>query len=55
MADKLMHIPNDDTKNYPFCRLKLAVETNTQLIKPTNKNSVKVPKIVKPTNKKMLL
>ena len=27
MADKLMYIPNDDTQNYPFCRLKLVVET----------------------------
>ena len=27
MTDKLMYIPNDDTQNYPFCRLKLVVET----------------------------
>ena len=27
MADKLMDIPNDDTQNNPFCRLKLVVET----------------------------
>ena len=27
MADKLMYIPNDDTEYYPFCRLKLVVET----------------------------
>ena len=27
MADKLMYISNDDTQNYPFCRLQLAVET----------------------------
>ena len=26
MAYKLMYIPNDDTQNYPFCRLKLVVE-----------------------------
>ena len=26
MADKLMYIPNDNTHNYPFCRLKLVVE-----------------------------
>ena len=26
MADKLMYIPNDDTQNYPFCRLKFVVE-----------------------------
>ena len=49
MADKLMYIPNDDTKNYTFCRFKLVVET--QLNEPTNQNSMKV---VKSTNKKML-
>ena len=27
MADKLVYIPNDDTQNFPFCRLKLVVET----------------------------
>ncbi len=27
MADKLIYIPNDDTKKYPFCRFKLVVET----------------------------
>ena len=27
MADKLMCIPNDETQIYPFCRLKLVVET----------------------------
>ena len=27
LADKLMYIPNDDeTQNYPFCRLKLVVD-----------------------------
>ena len=26
MAYKLMYIHNDDTQNYPLCRLKLAVE-----------------------------
>ena len=28
---------------------------DTQLIEPTNKNSIKVPKVVEPTNKKKLL
>ena len=53
MADKLMYIPNDD----PFCTLKLSVKTfkNTQLNKLTNQNSVKVPQVVKPIDKKMLL
>ena len=27
MADELMYIPNDDTQNYPICRLLLMVET----------------------------
>ena len=27
MADNLMYIPNDDIQSYPFCRLKLVVET----------------------------
>ena len=27
MDDKFMYIPNDDTQNYLFCRLKLVVET----------------------------
>ena len=27
MADKIMYNPNDDTQKYPFCRLKLFVET----------------------------
>ena len=26
-ADKMMYIPNDDTQIYPFCGLKLEVET----------------------------
>ena len=27
MDDKLMYIPNDDTENYPFCKLQLGFET----------------------------
>ena len=27
MADNLKYIPNDDTQNYPFCRLQLVVES----------------------------
>ena len=26
MADKLIYIPNNDTQNYPFCRLQLEVK-----------------------------
>ena len=57
MANKLMHIPNDDTQNYAFCRLQLVVETldmDTLLIEPTNQTKIKVPKVVKPTFKKTL-
>ena len=50
MADKLMNIPNDVTQNYPFCRLKIVVETlDTQLGELTNQNSPKL------TDKKSLL
>ena len=56
MDDKLKYIPNDNTENYPFCRLKLKVKTFGHSInKPTNQNSIKVPKLVKPTNKKTKL
>ena len=40
----MMYIPNDDTKNV----------LNTQLNEPTNQNLIKVPKVIKPTNKKTL-
>ena len=52
MADKLMYILNDDTQNYPFFRLKLVVET---LNDPTNQNTLKFPKVVKPTKEKTLI
>ena len=56
MADKLSYIPNDDTQNHSFCRLQLVVETfGYSTYEPTNQNSIKVPKVVKPTNKKTLL
>ena len=54
MADKLMYIPKDDTTNYPFCILQVVVET-FGLNEPTNQNSIKVPKVVKATNKRTLL
>ena len=56
MVDKLMYIPNDDTQT----QLTLSVDYNlllkclkTKLNKPTNKNSMKVPKVVKPTIRKL--
>ena len=42
MDDKLIYIPNDDTQNYPFCRLQLVVKTFGL---PTNQNSKKGNKL----------
>ena len=58
MTDKLMYVSKDYTQNYPFCILQLVVETfayATYWIEPTKQNSIEVPKVVKSTNKKMLL
>ena len=56
MADKFMYIPNDDTKNQPFCKLNLTVETLEHSTCLTNQYKFSiVPKVVKPTNKKTLL
>ena len=52
MADKLMYIPINDTQNYPLCRLHLVVKN--KVLNFLKKQS-KVPKVVKPTNKKTLL
>ena len=50
MTDKLMHIPNDDTHNYPICRLQLVVKTfGYSTTEPNKQKSIKVPKVVKPT------
>ena len=50
-----MYIPNDDTQNYPFCRLQLVGEIFSLLHNElTNQNSRNVPKVVKTTNKKTL-
>ena len=47
MADKLMCNPNDDIQIFPFCRLKLVVETfDTQLNERTNQTSLKSPKLL---------
>ena len=51
MADKLLYIPIDDTQ-IPVYYLK---RTDNQLKEPINRNLIKVPKVVKPTNKKTLL
>ncbi len=49
IADKLMYIPNNDTKNYPLCSI-----TISGLIVWTLNLMIKVPKVIKPTNKKLL-
>ena len=55
MADKFKNISNVDTQNSFLCRLQLAVKTlKTQLNELRNKKSIKVPKLVKPTNKKVM-
>ena len=53
MTDKLMYTDKDDKQNY-----KNSVDykqwlkrLGTQLNKPTNQSSIRVPKVVKPTNK----
>ena len=40
MANKMMHIPNDDAKNYPLCRLQIVVvkRSNTQFKELTYQN-----------------
>ena len=48
-----MFISNNDTQNYPFHRLQLVVETlGHSTNEPNNQNSIKVPKVVRLTNKK---
>ena len=51
-----MYIPNNDTQNHIFYRLKLVVETFEHSSSWTNHlKYTKVPKVVKLTNKKMIL
>ena len=47
-----MYIPNYDTQSYPFCRLQLVVEAFGH--STTNENLIKVSKVVKPTNMKIV-
>ena len=55
MADKFMHIPNDDKQNHPFFRLQLMIETFKLNFrhKPIEIQK-KVLKVVLPTNKKIM-
>ena len=48
MPHKCMYISNDNT------HITHSIDYNTQLNKPINQNSMRVPKVVKPTNKKTL-
>ncbi len=53
MADKLMYIPNDDTQIIPFLDYNYWLKhLDTE---STNQNSLKVPNVVTPTNKKTIL
>ena len=47
-----MYIPNDDKQNHYLCKVQLVV---ISFNKPTNKNLIKVPKVVEPMNMKTLL
>ena len=57
MADKLMYIPNDDTQNKPFCRLKIVVETfeHSTYNAPTNQNLPKSTKLLSQPIRKLYL
>ncbi len=51
-----MYIPNNVEQNYPSVVYnKWLNRLDNQLNEPTNQNSIKVPTVVKPTNKKMIL
>ena len=55
MNVELIYIFNDDTHDEPFCRIHLVVESlDIKINEATNQNSIKVPKVFKPTNKQTL-
>ena len=55
MTVKLMYITDDDTQNYPLCRLQLVVEMFAHSTWWINQSKFpKVPKVVRPTNKKTM-
>ena len=49
-----MYIPNVDAQNYPIDYNKWLKYLDTQLNESTNKNIMKVPKLVEATNKALL-
>ena len=55
MANKLMYIPNDYEITTFVDNRQFFKRLDTQPNKPTNQNSFKVLKVIKPMNKKTLL
>ena len=56
MTDKLIYISNNDTQNSTSVHYNYWLKClDTQLSESTNQNTLKVPKVVKSTNKKTLL
>ena len=55
MGDKLIYIHNDCIINYQFCRLQLVFETFEHSTESNQSKFMKIPKVVKPTNKKTSL
>ena len=55
MDDKLMYNTNDDRQNYPFCTLIFWLKSSATNRVLTYQNSIKVIKVVKPTNIKTWL
>ena len=56
MDEKFMYIPNDDTQNNSSVDYNQWLKRQeTQLNKPTNKNSIKVPNVDRLKNKKILI
>ena len=56
MGDEFMYIPHGGTLNYPFVDNNQWLKRfDTQMNKPTNANTIKSPKVVKPTNRKTLI
>ena len=54
MGNKLIYFPNDDTFSVEHNQW-FNVWTDTQLNEPTNQNLIKIPEVVKPTNKEKFL
>ena len=53
MADKLMYIPNDDNPSVDYNQQ--LTRFDIQLNATSNENSIKLTKVVKPTNKKNVI